>query len=177
MTIENPIRPDWPTGHGAKVKTRAPANDNVSAERLAAVKAAVGAQVSRVVEDRGQFTLVCKAIDAHGILSRLRDELRFEVLADLTAVDYSEWPDSNEYEERFGVVVDSGDVHLPGQGLGLAPGAVVEGHALDAPHLLPRRELEASPEARAQGREPQRLHSGQSCPWGLAAPKPEQSRR
>jgi NADH-quinone oxidoreductase subunit C len=58
---------------------------------VASIQAALGEQVVSVVEAFGEVTLVVKAADALGAMTKLRDhaELGFEQLMDVCGVDYS----------------------------------------------------------------------------------------
>lgn len=55
------------------------------------------------IEQRGQTTIVIPLERAHETLRRCRDELGFDMLTDLTAMDWLGW-DGDEHAERFAVL-------------------------------------------------------------------------
>ena len=62
----------------------------------------LGEDLIEVVEFRAQLTLICQLERIHGLLTWLRDELEFDMLVDVTAVDYLKL--EGDYPERFAVV-------------------------------------------------------------------------
>jgi NADH-quinone oxidoreductase subunit C len=82
----------------------------MSIERIETLKAAVEATVGDAVvsctADRGELTLVVKAVAYEASMLRLRDDpsLRFEQLIDLCGVDYSDWKNEGWEGQRFAVV-------------------------------------------------------------------------
>jgi NADH-quinone oxidoreductase subunit C len=81
-----------------------PANDNVSDEVLGTITGALGDRITRVERDRGQVTLVIDGAKANDVVRALKEEHGYDFIVDLTAVDYRDWPDQDQYSERFGVV-------------------------------------------------------------------------
>jgi NADH-quinone oxidoreductase subunit C len=72
----------------------------------AALEAALGAKLSRLVRDRGEITITVAAADYLGVVQQLRDDptLAFEQLIDLCGVDMSGWRDAPHEGPRFVVV-------------------------------------------------------------------------
>lgn len=94
---------------GATVNTlaggaRAPAKDNLTPETLSSIREKLGDKLSddAVLVDRGQTTLVVDRAHCHDTLQMLHDELGFDSLSYLTAVDLSEWPE--EVPDRYAMV-------------------------------------------------------------------------
>jgi NADH-quinone oxidoreductase subunit C len=72
----------------------------------AAVEAAFGPQIQRLVRDRGEITITVSAADHLAVATRLRDSpaLKFEQLIDLCGLDYSSYQDRPWDGPRFCVV-------------------------------------------------------------------------
>jgi NADH-quinone oxidoreductase subunit C len=72
----------------------------------AAVEAAFGPQIGRLVRDRGELTITVRAPDYRTVATRLRDSpsLKFEQLIDLCGLDYSSYRDRPWDGPRFCVV-------------------------------------------------------------------------
>jgi NADH-quinone oxidoreductase subunit C len=72
----------------------------------AALEAALGPKISRLVRDRGEITVHVKAADYLEVATQLRDDrsLAFEQLIDLCGMDMSSWKDRAWEGLRFVVV-------------------------------------------------------------------------
>jgi NADH-quinone oxidoreductase subunit C len=72
----------------------------------AALEAALGSRVSKLVRDRGELTLHVKAADYLEVARQLRDDrsLAFEQLIDLCGMDMSSWKDRGWDGTRYLVV-------------------------------------------------------------------------
>ena len=83
-------------------ETKAEAVLNLTAQKLTE---RFGEEVLEVIDFKGETTAVCKKGQLQDILTFLRDDtdLAYDRLTDLTAVDYSEYPGS-EQDARFNVV-------------------------------------------------------------------------
>ncbi|MBL4845140.1 MAG: NADH-quinone oxidoreductase subunit C [Planctomycetes bacterium] len=62
----------------------------------------LGEDLIEFIEFRGQMTIVTKLARSNALLTWLRDELEFDMMVDLTAVDYMKL--EGDYPERFGLV-------------------------------------------------------------------------
>ncbi|MBX3623221.1 MAG: NADH-quinone oxidoreductase subunit C [Rhizobacter sp.] len=72
----------------------------------AALEAALGNKIKKLVRDRGELSLTVAAADYLAVATTLRDDptLSFEQLVDICGVDYSSYKDEPRDEPRFGVV-------------------------------------------------------------------------
>jgi NADH-quinone oxidoreductase subunit C len=72
----------------------------------AALEAALGPKISRLVRDRGEITVHVKAVDYLAVAQQLRDDstLAFEQLIDLCGMDMSSWKDRPWEGPRYLVV-------------------------------------------------------------------------
>jgi NADH-quinone oxidoreductase subunit C len=72
----------------------------------AALEAALGPKIGKLVRDRGEITLHVKAADYHAAALQLRDDptLAFEQLMDLAGLDLSSWKDAPHEGPRYVVV-------------------------------------------------------------------------
>src|SRR5512139_2862193 len=72
----------------------------------AALEAALGSRIKKLVRDRGEISLTVAAADYLFVATTLRDDatLSFEQLVDICGVDYSSYKDEPRDEPRFGVV-------------------------------------------------------------------------
>jgi NADH-quinone oxidoreductase subunit C len=72
----------------------------------AALEAALGPKLSKLVRDRGEIAIHVKAADYHAAALQLRDDptLAFEQLVDLCGMDLSSWKDAPHEGPRFVVV-------------------------------------------------------------------------
>ncbi|HET9823610.1 MAG TPA: NADH-quinone oxidoreductase subunit C [Burkholderiaceae bacterium] len=72
----------------------------------AALEAALGPKIKRLVRERGEITLTVGAADYHGVAQQLRDDasLAFEQLIDLCGLDMSGWKEQPWDGPRFVVV-------------------------------------------------------------------------
>jgi NADH-quinone oxidoreductase subunit C len=72
----------------------------------AALEAALGARIKKLVRDRGEITITVPAADYLAAATQLRDDptLHFEQLVDICGVDYSAYKDQPQEGARFGVV-------------------------------------------------------------------------
>ncbi len=72
----------------------------------AALEAALGERLKRLVRDRGELTVTVAASDYLAAARTLRDDasLAFEQLVDLCGIDYSSWQDRPWEGPRFAVV-------------------------------------------------------------------------
>lgn len=84
---------------------RAAADRRAARERALADRVASWFQPTELkrIEQRGQTTIVIPLARAHETLRRCRDELGFDMLTDLTAMDWLGW-DGDEHPERFAVL-------------------------------------------------------------------------
>jgi NADH-quinone oxidoreductase subunit C len=72
----------------------------------AALEAALGSNISRLVRDRGEIAITVKAADYHATALQLRDDptLAFEQCVDLCGLDLSAWKDIGHEGPRYVVV-------------------------------------------------------------------------
>ena len=72
----------------------------------AALEAALGPKIGKLVRDRGELTLTVRAADYHTVAQQLRGDptLAFEQLVDLCGLDMSGWKDRPWEGQRFVVV-------------------------------------------------------------------------
>jgi NADH-quinone oxidoreductase subunit C len=72
----------------------------------AALEAALGPKISRLVRDRGEITVHVRATDYLAVATQLRDDptLAFEQLIDLCGLDMASWKDMAHEGPRFVVV-------------------------------------------------------------------------
>jgi NADH-quinone oxidoreductase subunit C len=72
----------------------------------AALEAALGEKITKLVRDRGEIAITVRAADYHAVALQLRDDpsLSFEQLIDLCGVDMSGWKDQPWDGPRFVVV-------------------------------------------------------------------------
>lgn len=94
--------------HEAQARQRREASKQATERRLErerslAHRAAewLGDDLIEVIEFRGQLTVVAKTPRTHALLRFLKDELEFDMLVDLTAIDYLKL--EGDYPERFGL--------------------------------------------------------------------------
>ena len=73
---------------------------------VAALEAALGLKISKLVRDRGEITISVKAADYLAVALQLRDDatLAFEQLIDLAGLDLSTWKDRPHDGPRYVVV-------------------------------------------------------------------------
>jgi NADH-quinone oxidoreductase subunit C len=73
----------------------------------AALEAALGGKIAKLVSDRGEITVHVKAADYLAAAQQLRDDptLAFEQLIDLCGVDLSAWKDAPNEGPRYQVVL------------------------------------------------------------------------
>ncbi len=73
---------------------------------VAALEAALGPKISKLVRDRGELTISVKAADYLAVALQLRDDttLAFEQLIDLCGMDMSSWKDQPWEGMRYVVV-------------------------------------------------------------------------
>jgi NADH-quinone oxidoreductase subunit C len=72
----------------------------------AALEAALGEKITKLVRDRGEIAITVRAADYHAVALQLRDDpsLAFEQLIDLCGMDMSGWKDQPWDGPRFVVV-------------------------------------------------------------------------
>jgi NADH-quinone oxidoreductase subunit C len=72
----------------------------------AALEAALGPKIQRLVRDRGEIAVTVKAADYHEVALQLRDDpaLAFEQLIDLCGLDLSAWKNAGHDGPRYVVV-------------------------------------------------------------------------
>ncbi|MGY4829546.1 NADH-quinone oxidoreductase subunit C [Sphaerotilaceae bacterium SBD11-9] len=72
----------------------------------AALEAALGARIKKLVRDRGEITITVAAPDYLAAATQLRDDatLHFEQLVDICGVDYSAYKDEPQEGARFAAV-------------------------------------------------------------------------
>jgi NADH-quinone oxidoreductase subunit C len=72
----------------------------------AALEAALGDKIAKLVRDRGEVTVTVKAADYLSVANSLRDDptLAFEQLVDLCGLDLSAWKDAPHDGPRYQVV-------------------------------------------------------------------------
>jgi NADH-quinone oxidoreductase subunit C len=72
----------------------------------AALEAALGPKIQRLVRDRGEIAVTVKAADYHEMALQLRDDpaLAFEQLIDLCGLDLSAWKNAGHDGPRYVVV-------------------------------------------------------------------------
>jgi NADH-quinone oxidoreductase subunit C len=72
----------------------------------AALEAALGPKIAKLVRDRGEIAIQVKAADYHAVALQLRDDptLAFEQLIDLCGMDLSGWKDRPWDGPRYAVV-------------------------------------------------------------------------
>jgi NADH-quinone oxidoreductase subunit C len=72
----------------------------------AALEAALGPKITKLVRERGEITIHVKASDYLGVANQLRDDatLAFEQMLDLCGLDLSSWKDQGWDGPRYAVV-------------------------------------------------------------------------
>ncbi len=73
----------------------------------AALEAALGDKIAKLVRDRAEITITVTAADYHAVARQLRDDaaLAFEQLIDLCGLDLSAWKDAPHDGPRYQVVL------------------------------------------------------------------------